>query len=130
MAEAIAAFPENPQVTQTLVWGTRQVRFRVTYRDRPGAWYFSIYELDDVTPIITGRRVSPRWNSLLGQALGDTLARDRFFYVFAGVGTDGPYPRADLNQNGPIQMLLVLNSDLPATSVDPNLAVTVTVSVP
>lgn len=129
MAEAIAAFQEQPQFTQTLIWGTTQVRFRLTYRDRTGAWYFDLFETDDVTEIITGRRVSPRWNSLLGQALDDQLARDRFFYVFAGIGSD-PYPREDLNQDGPLEMSLFLRSELPVTTVDPNLAVTVTIVFP
>lgn len=129
MAEAIAAFQELPQHTQTFVWGEKQVRLRLTYRERTGSWYLDIFELDDTTLIIGGRRISPRWAPLFGQALGDALARDRRLFIVGAPGGD-PYPRADLTQEGPVQLLLVSDSEIPDAVVDPNLAIVVVITVP
>lgn len=129
MADTLAVFEQLPQHTQTIVWGERQVRFRLTWRERTGSWYIDIFELDDVTLIVAGRRVSALWVPLTGLALGDSLARDRELYVIAGIGAD-PFPRADLNQDGPVQLILILDDELPPVVEDPNLAVTVVLVTP
>lgn len=129
MADTFAVFDQLPQYTQTIVWGERQVRFRLTWRERTGSWYIDIFELDDVTLVVAGRRVSALWVPLTGLALGDSLARDRELYVIAGFGTD-PFPRADLSQGGPVQLILILDDELPEVVEDPNLAVTVVLVTP
>jgi hypothetical protein len=128
MAERFNLFPDLPQHTITTTWGDKQVRLRLTFRDRTSSWYLDIFELDD-TPIVLGRRVSPKFAPLLGLGLGGegvgTLPRDRELVVD---GPADPYPRRDLGEV--VQLILLTDAEVAAAqAANPptDLGVTVTV---
>lgn len=123
----IAAFPDEPQHTMTIAWGDKQVRLRLTWRQRLASWYLDIFELDDgeggdAVAIARGRRVSPRWLPLLGlRPIG--LPGDPVLVVDGGVGSD-PFPRSELGVS--VRKLLIDLADFPATAAAfPDLTVTI-----
>lgn len=105
MADQFVLFPDLPQFTETTTWGDRQVQLRLTFRSRTASWYLDIFELDS-TPIVFGRRVSPRFAPLLGLGFGgEQLPRDRELFTD---GPTDPYARSDL---GEILRLLLLSDE-------------------
>lgn len=122
----IAAFPEEPQHTMTITWGDKQVRLRLTWRNRTGSWYLDIFELDDGEEagpaIVRGRRISPRWLPLLGlRPVG--LPVDPILLIDGGVGSD-PFLRSDLG--GAVRKLLVNVADFPdVPDTSPDLTITI-----
>lgn len=90
MGQILATFQAQPDTTQTVTLGDEQVRIRVYYRARLGAWYVDFLTLDD-TAIATGRRVSPGWDLLTG-LLGGVPAGHLFVQ-----GSD-PYTREMLGE--------------------------------
>ncbi len=133
MADRIAVFPESAQHTQTITWGDRQVRLRLTYRQRLASWYMDVYELpgDAVRglsgevgdPIVTGRRVSVRWPALLGLA-PEGLPRTReVLFLVVGPIRGEPYVRAELGAG--IQLYLFGEDEIPAQSAGPASSLTV-----
>lgn len=130
MANQIPAFVEFPSHTMTITWGNRQLRLQFIWRERLNAWYFSLFEpasgvvTDPVAvgdPIVTGRRVTPRWIPLFG-LIPVGLPLDVFPIVDGGIGSD-PYRRADLGggPDDPIRLLLLDEDEFPPAP-DPDLA--------
>lgn len=122
MTVAIEVFNEIPQITQTIVWGETQVRVRLTFRERVGSWYVDIFEQDGTTPIILGRRVSPRWAPVEAYGLADRLSRTVVFVVDGPTGSD-PYDRTEVQTDGPVRLLLVDLDEFPPDLVTPALTV-------
>lgn len=69
MGQILATFPSQPDTTQTVTLGDVQIRVRIYWRERLGAWYVDLLSLDG-TAIATGRRVSPGWDMLTGLLSG------------------------------------------------------------
>lgn len=93
MGVVLSAFPDQPQVVQTVTLGDRQFRVEMTWRRRCRAWYVSLLTGDEV-PLAMGRRLSPGWSPLAGIILDEALAPDGLFVVR---GVDG-YAREDLGE--------------------------------
>ncbi len=114
MADQYTLFPDLPQHTITTTWGDRQVKIRLTFRDRMSSWYLDIFELDD-TPIVFGRRVSPQFAPLLGLAFGgEQLPRDRELLID---GPSDPYERSELGEI--VSLILVSDAELAAIAPPP-----------
>ena len=109
MAQRVRSFPDLPQHTQTVTLGDAQYRLRLTWRERPAAWYLDILALDD-TLIVAGRRLSPQFSPTLGFVLES--GPDGLLYVR---GTFDPYPRQALGQT--IDLFRFADSEL--TDPDP-----------
>lgn len=126
MAEQIASFPDEPQHSLTVAWGDKQVRLRLTWRERVAAWYLDIFELDDAegegAAITRGRRVSVRWGPLTGlRPVG--LPSDPALIVDGGEGGD-PYLRSALGDA--VRLLLVGLDEFPTPDTGtPDLTVTI-----
>jgi len=98
MADQIATFQENPQLTQNIVLGegatAREIRLRMTYRERTASWYLDAYDIDD-NPIIIGQRMSENWLPFEGYALTTKVPNLPEDIVFVAQGPS-PYLREDL----------------------------------
>ena len=134
MADQVAVFPEHPQHIQTLTWGDTQVRVRFTWRQRTAAWYMDVFEPADGTvpgaifgdPIVTGRRISPRWAPMIGLSVeGLPLIGEVLAVVDAPVGGD-PYLRSDFGDL--VRLLLVPESEIPAAADPATASLTATMA--
>jgi hypothetical protein len=118
MSTLIPAFVEYPQHWMTVAWGDRQLRIRQTWRQRNNAWFLDIFDLGDSTgdpnatgsPIVLGRRISPRFAPLLG-IVPEGLPLDPIPVVDGGIGSD-PYARSDLGET--IRLLLISRAEVAA----------------
>lgn len=100
--------------TTTQTWADRQIQIRTTFRERTGAWYMDLFELDG-TPIVFGRRVSPNFVPLLGLGFeGEQLPRGQTLLV---VGPADPYVKANLNDT--LELLLLSAEEVDALRGDP-----------
>jgi len=122
----IAAFPDEPQHLMTIAWGDRQVRVRLTWRNRTASWYLDVFELGDGeqtgAALVRGRRVSPRWAPLAGlRVVG--LPQSPILVVDAAVRSD-PFSRSELGRS--VRNVLVDADDFPPVVVAfPDLLVTI-----
>lgn len=113
MAERFQFFPENPSNTSIQTWGDRQVRLRMTYRERMSAWYMDLFDADGVA-LAVGRRVSPSYAPLLGLGLeGFNLPRGRFL-IF--VGPVDPYAKEALSDT--LDGILLTQEEVDAAQSD------------
>lgn len=87
MPSILPGFPDQPQHSMTVVLDDRDVIARLTWRERPAAWYLDLLEIDE-TPIILGRRVVAQWLPVFGFVI-DIAGQ------FVVLGTEG-YDRDDL----------------------------------
>jgi hypothetical protein len=114
MAITFQLFPSQAQDTSTQSWVDRQIRMRLTWRERTGAWYVDLFELDD-TPIVFGRRISPSFFPLLGLGFeGESLPRDQVLFV---AGPTDPYERDTLADT--LVVSLVSQSEIDEFLTDP-----------
>ena len=105
MGVQFQVFADLTAGTTTQTWDDRQIQIRTTFRERTGAWYMDLFELDG-TPIVFGRRVSPGFAPLLGLGLeGVQLPRGPALVI---LGADDPYLRAAL---GDTLTLLLLSAE-------------------
>lgn len=94
MAVQFQVFADLSAGTTTQTWDDRQIQVRTTFRERTGAWYIDLFELDG-TPIVFGRRVSPIFMPLFGLGFeGESLPRGQ---TLLALGPDDPYLKAALN---------------------------------
>ena len=115
----ITTFQTQPQHVQTVELGGVRLRLRLTFLERPRAWYLDILR-EDGTAIATGRRLSPAWGPLFGIPVDDGPAGSLY------VRGPDPYVREDLGT----LLLLVFSptADLPAPTPAPDAPVVVVTS--
>ena len=114
MSVNFQVFADLSQGTTTQTWADRQIQIRTTFRERTGAWYMDLFELDG-TAIVFGRRVSPNFVPLLGLGLeGEQLPRGQTLLV---VGPDDPYVKASLSDT--LELLLLSAEEIDALRGDP-----------
>jgi len=117
VGQIVTVYPEQPSHRQTLVLGDTQYSLRLTWRERPAAWYADLWQADG-TPVWLGQRVTPGWAlggglTPAGKPAGALLVR-------------GPsdYGRYDLGDT--VQIVFYADDELPAAAaIDDALTVTV-----
>jgi hypothetical protein len=123
--QEIHTFPQFSQFTLTMQMGPTKLTLRMTWRDRTKSWYLDIFQIDG-TPLVLGRRLSPYWSPIFGDARTPELIDGSI----AVRGLDG-YEQDDLGTTSlllwyiPFSDLLLLAPD----EVDP-LEPTITITSP
>lgn len=76
--QELHTFPQFSKVSATMQLGPVKLRYRLTWRERTKSWYIGLYELND-TPLLVGRRLSPFWSPLYGNATIPELIQGLLF---------------------------------------------------
>lgn len=110
MGQIITVYPALPSFRQSVTLGGTQYSLRLTWRDRPAAWYADLWTAAGA-PVWLGQRVTPGWP--LGTGLEPVGKPDGALMVR---GPSGGYNRHDLGQT--VQIVFYPADELPAPATD------------